>query len=335
MTDHASHGDASPECTRTSLVAWGAGISRHPDAPACCAAATARPADVPEEAPADWRTWQVPEACDEAAGGASWAMDSPLRTDVHQAQLAPLMAAVLGAAAPTNGRFVLPAELLARHTPGSARDAFRAQARGSRSCCAQGRDSSRQGLLQGCTDRLPKAVCLTHWYSLLQSDVLSGSQTPSQPLVQALWANVRSLLTAYDALETRVAKSTFGFVPDPGLAGNREWLSLEVDSQLASGRHEEALAAAQELAAHAEASLLYLQRYHWKVLYSAVLASYVAWMVALVAVLLSTEGGSKTGPAGRASLVGAGPVQVVLAIGAVAAAVLMQLTIPVRPLSRA
>lgn len=59
----------------------------------------------------DWRLGQVPQCS--AAQLPPWHGGSPQRTDIHQAQLAPLMSALLGVAAPTNGRFVLPEHLLA------------------------------------------------------------------------------------------------------------------------------------------------------------------------------------------------------------------------------
>ena len=120
MTDHASHGDASPECTRTLYVLWGAGVSSSPDS--LCSNGAAHTA-----------SWRNGDTNDETSAYSSrvWAMGSPLRADVHQAQFAPLMSALLGVATPTNAMFVLPDHLLADEVPGMARGEFAAQVRAS------------------------------------------------------------------------------------------------------------------------------------------------------------------------------------------------------------
>ena len=132
MTDQASHGDASPECTRTPLVIWGAGVSHHPDAPAACLASSEQNSGYrifsgrPRQGSADWREG-VAGPFSRANSNVTWSMHSPWRTDVHQAQLAPLMAAVLGVAAPANIRFVLPDAVLAKDVKGMPDGAFPAQ----------------------------------------------------------------------------------------------------------------------------------------------------------------------------------------------------------------
>lgn len=58
-----------------------------------------------------WRAGRLPWACG-TCSDVPWAMDAPERLDIHQAQLAPLMAALLGVPAPTNGMFMLPVDLI-------------------------------------------------------------------------------------------------------------------------------------------------------------------------------------------------------------------------------
>jgi hypothetical protein len=70
-----------------------------------------------------WRAGVLPEDGG-ACGNGGWSMHSALRTDVHQAQLAPLMAALLGVPAPTNGMFVLPVHLLEENVAGMQPNEF-------------------------------------------------------------------------------------------------------------------------------------------------------------------------------------------------------------------
>lgn len=124
MTDHASHGDASPECTRTPFVVWGPGISRSAGIPRSCAhsAVTHKMSlvshivrhaliqlDVHDVL--GWRAGRLPWACGPCMS-VPWSMDAPERLDIHQAQVAPLMAALLGVPVPTNCMFMLPLELI-------------------------------------------------------------------------------------------------------------------------------------------------------------------------------------------------------------------------------
>lgn len=124
MTDHASHGDGSPECTRTPYIAWGPGISSSTGVPKSCARmpTSQKPSFVTQvirhalikldvSDVLGWRAGRVPWACGPCMD-VPWSMDAPEKLDIHQAQLAPLMAALLGVPAPTNCMFTLPLELI-------------------------------------------------------------------------------------------------------------------------------------------------------------------------------------------------------------------------------
>lgn len=85
MSDRGSHGDGEPANTRTPLLVWGAGV-RGPISRA------AKPSD--EDTPADWN------------------LDNLVRHDVEQADIAPLMAALIGVNFPMNSVGVLPTGIL-------------------------------------------------------------------------------------------------------------------------------------------------------------------------------------------------------------------------------
>ncbi|KIY52039.1 PigN-domain-containing protein [Fistulina hepatica ATCC 64428] len=82
MSFIGNHGDGHPDCTRTPLVLWGAGI-RGP---------------LPDS---------VPESSHDAYSH-SWELETLYRRDVEQADLAPLMATLLGINWPVNSAGVLP-----------------------------------------------------------------------------------------------------------------------------------------------------------------------------------------------------------------------------------
>lgn len=142
MTDHASHGDASPECTRTPFVVWGPGVSRSPGVPDSCTRMPLwqKPSIVSHviwnalikldvHNVIGWRAGRVPWACG-ACRDVPWSMDAPERLDIHQAQLAPLMSAILGVPVPTNCMFTLPLELISeQENPAAAPHEFRAKVR--------------------------------------------------------------------------------------------------------------------------------------------------------------------------------------------------------------
>ena len=113
--------------------------------------------------------------------------------------------------------------------------------------------------------------------------------------MQALWANVQSLLTAYDARVKTVRASTLGFRHHPGLHAHREAAIAQIDSLLSSNSFEEVLPLLADLGAHAEESLLYLQRYHWLLLYSVVVLLYVLWMLWVLLELLKDGGPEANG----------------------------------------
>jgi phosphatidylinositol glycan class N len=85
MSDKGSHGDSERANTETPLVAWGAGVRR--------------------AAPPRTTTPPLPS---------QWNLDAVRRVDVNQADVAPLMAALLGLPNPTNSIGVLPVDYLSR-----------------------------------------------------------------------------------------------------------------------------------------------------------------------------------------------------------------------------
>lgn len=88
MNDRGAHGDGDPQNTETPFLAWGAGI--------------AKPEKVIDlgDKQGDVRT-------------TSWNLQHLLRKDVFQADIAPLMATLLGTRFPKNSAGVLPLEYLA------------------------------------------------------------------------------------------------------------------------------------------------------------------------------------------------------------------------------
>ncbi|WFD29244.1 hypothetical protein MSPP1_000251 [Malassezia sp. CBS 17886] len=90
MSRRGNHGDGDPDNTRTPLLAWGAGIR----APVYSDAG----ARIDERAPDDRRD----------AYFANWGLDLVERVDVEQADIAPLVAALLGIAVPANSEGRLP-----------------------------------------------------------------------------------------------------------------------------------------------------------------------------------------------------------------------------------
>jgi phosphatidylinositol glycan class N len=85
MSDKGSHGDGERANTETPLVVWGAGVRR----------AAARRNDTPP----------LPSG---------WGLDDVRRVDINQADVAPLMSALLGVPNPTNSIGVLPVDFLDR-----------------------------------------------------------------------------------------------------------------------------------------------------------------------------------------------------------------------------
>lgn len=150
--------------------------------------------------------------------------------------------------------------------------------------------------------------------------------------VQALWANVQSLLSAYDARATTVHASTLFFRHHPGLQAHRGTATAAIEEMLAMRMYAQALPMISELGHHAEASLLYLQRYHWLLLYSVVVAQYVLWILWVMLELLRDGGGGQAGA--NDSGVWADVVRkaevTVYGVMAIVLAVLANLKVPVR-----
>lgn len=87
MTDWGSHGDGHPDNTRTPLISWGSGV-----------------------APPELHPNSVAPGHDEYS--ADWGLDHVRRHDVAQADVAALMAYLIGAEFPANGVGELPLEFL-------------------------------------------------------------------------------------------------------------------------------------------------------------------------------------------------------------------------------
>lgn len=144
--------------------------------------------------------------------------------------------------------------------------------------------------------------------------------------MQALWANVQSLLAAHDKHEQRVAASTFFFAPFPAFAQHRHSTAARIEHLLSAGSHDAALDLIRQLGAEAEEALLYLNRYHWKPLYAVVVAAYIAWGLILVAQLLPLP----SQPSRRMQLASKALTAAVLAAGCIGATAMLQLAVPVR-----
>jgi hypothetical protein len=105
MSNRGSHGDGDPDNTRTPIVAWGAGVSP--------------PERVSDDA-VERGTWQPPT---DIPGTLHWSRrglgDRVHRHDITQADIAPLITALLGEPFPLNSVGVLPAAYLRGSVPRS------------------------------------------------------------------------------------------------------------------------------------------------------------------------------------------------------------------------
>lgn len=129
MSDWGSHGDGHPDNTRTPLIAWGAGVAKpavyplvDPDTAAAVAAEAA-------EAAAAEAGEYVPETVYHVAPGhdeysADWHLDTVRRNDVEQADVAALMAHLVGLAFPANSVGELPLDYVAASLEEKARAAL-------------------------------------------------------------------------------------------------------------------------------------------------------------------------------------------------------------------
>lgn len=129
MTSRGAHGDGNPEATRTPLVAWGAGV-RGPtrlvvghgrgmgiDSPQN---SQSPPPLLPRPLPSGSRIDTGMSASDEAELTSRWGLSHLERRDVAQADVASLMASLLGVPVPAHSVGFLPVALL---NPGPARAA--------------------------------------------------------------------------------------------------------------------------------------------------------------------------------------------------------------------
>lgn len=93
MSNKGNHGDGEPDNTRTPLVAWGAGVR----GPKACG---------------DMQKWREEEAIEDSYYSRWGGLDALWREDVKQADVTPLMAALLGVNMPANSEGVLPLDYL-------------------------------------------------------------------------------------------------------------------------------------------------------------------------------------------------------------------------------
>ena len=98
MSNKGAHGDGEPANTRTPIVVWGAGIR-----PPIKVSAGDTPVELSPAAPRDGWVQST-----EASVSQSWGLRSRMRFDIHQADVAPLLAALIGIDYPTNSVGVLP-----------------------------------------------------------------------------------------------------------------------------------------------------------------------------------------------------------------------------------
>lgn len=87
MSDGGTHGDGDPDNTRTPLVTWGAGVS-------------------------DPQPVSLGLRDDHDTYSAGWNLEEFRRRDIHQADMTPYMAALVGIPVPVNSEGVLPIKLL-------------------------------------------------------------------------------------------------------------------------------------------------------------------------------------------------------------------------------
>lgn len=95
MNNRGGHGDGHPDCTRTPIIAWGAGV-REP----------------------------VKSGLGHDEFSAPWGLSEQQRDDIHQADIAPLMAHLVGINLPVNSVGELPLNYLKADEKSKAEAAF-------------------------------------------------------------------------------------------------------------------------------------------------------------------------------------------------------------------
>ncbi|KAJ0396969.1 hypothetical protein P43SY_008631 [Pythium insidiosum] len=110
MSNKGAHGDGDPANTRTPLVAWGAGIAP----PATASSAQGFTLDLPTQSRAHVEAQLAAQPAQEAAALRDWGLAHLVRRDVMQADVAPLLSALLGLPYPRNSVGVLPFTFLRR-----------------------------------------------------------------------------------------------------------------------------------------------------------------------------------------------------------------------------
>lgn len=93
MSNKGNHGDGEPDNTRTPLIAWGAGIRK-------------------PRAEAGKQTWRIAEQEQDDYYQGWHELDNLWREDVEQADITPLMSALLGINIPANSEGMLPLDYL-------------------------------------------------------------------------------------------------------------------------------------------------------------------------------------------------------------------------------
>lgn len=112
MSNKGAHGDGDPANTRTPLVVWGAGVHGPEVAPETSTGGFYM--DLPTQSSADVRAQLAAQASQETVAAQDWGRLVQLtRKDVMQADVAPLVSALLGLPYPRNSVGVLPFAFLA------------------------------------------------------------------------------------------------------------------------------------------------------------------------------------------------------------------------------
>ncbi|GLD94835.1 hypothetical protein PINS_up003460 [Pythium insidiosum] len=116
MSNKGAHGDGDPANTRTPLVVWGAGVAPPTRVAASDdeAPPTAFTLDLPTQSRADVEAQLAAQQAQEAAALRDWGLAHLVRRDVMQADVAPLISALLGLPYPRNSVGVLPFTYLER-----------------------------------------------------------------------------------------------------------------------------------------------------------------------------------------------------------------------------
>ena len=225
MSNKGSHGDGEPANTETPFIVWGAGIA--PPSPAAAAACSS---DATKLCP-------------------------PRRIDIEQADLCPLMAALIGANIPMNSVGVLPAKVLAAPERTKASLLF---------------NNAKQILAQ----------------LYRKSDLKQQSSMFFRPFDCCLRADLRYSCARKSDLKQQ---SSMFFRPfGPHASGEIRERIADIEASIANGKFELAMLQSTELINVALAGMSFFQTYDWQLLISVVLLAFVGWMAFTLLIILQS-----------------------------------------------